>query len=143
LLPAFRQMNPDSVIDLQLADLARVTSPVCLLHGSEDEFFPLRSRSKWQQPFPNAELQLIEGQSHSLNLSSAVAGCGVYGTIFGEADHKRSGSLVAGTTWRTGQSMKTVKPVILAPSILTADFGHLAEQVAAAEQGGRVGSIWM
>ncbi|MCX6039938.1 MAG: ribulose-phosphate 3-epimerase [Caldilinea sp.] len=32
--------------------------------------------------------------------------------------------------------MKTVKPVILAPSILTADFGHLAEQVAAAEQGG-------
>lgn len=32
--------------------------------------------------------------------------------------------------------MKAVKPVILAPSILTADFGHLAEQVAAAEQGG-------
>ena len=32
--------------------------------------------------------------------------------------------------------MKTVTPVILAPSILTADFGHLAEQVAAAEQGG-------
>lgn len=32
--------------------------------------------------------------------------------------------------------MKTIKPMKLAPSILTADFGHLAEQIAAAEQGG-------
>lgn len=32
--------------------------------------------------------------------------------------------------------MKTRKPVKLAPSILTADFGHLADQIAAAERGG-------
>jgi len=32
--------------------------------------------------------------------------------------------------------MKTRKPVKLAPSILTADFGHLAAQIAAAETGG-------
>jgi len=32
--------------------------------------------------------------------------------------------------------MKTRKPIKLAPSILTADFGHLAEQIAAAERGG-------
>lgn len=32
--------------------------------------------------------------------------------------------------------MKTRKPVKLAPSILTADFGHLAEQIAAADRGG-------
>ncbi|MFZ4848894.1 MAG: alpha/beta fold hydrolase [Caldilinea sp.] len=66
LLPAFRQMNPDAVIDLQLADLARVTSPVCLLHGSEDEFFPPAIPLQMAAAFPNAELQLIEGQSHSL-----------------------------------------------------------------------------
>ena len=29
-----------------------------------------------------------------------------------------------------------IKPVKLAPSILTADFGHLADQIAAAEAGG-------
>lgn len=32
--------------------------------------------------------------------------------------------------------MKTRKPVKLAPSILTADFGHLAAQIAAADRGG-------
>lgn len=32
--------------------------------------------------------------------------------------------------------MKIPKPIKLAPSILTADFGHLAEQIAAAEVGG-------
>lgn len=32
--------------------------------------------------------------------------------------------------------MRTTKPVKLAPSILTADFGYLAEQIAAADQGG-------
>lgn len=32
--------------------------------------------------------------------------------------------------------MRTRKPVKLAPSILTADFGHLAEQIAAADRGG-------
>lgn len=32
--------------------------------------------------------------------------------------------------------MKIPKPIKLAPSILTADFGHLAEQIAAAEAGG-------
>ena len=32
--------------------------------------------------------------------------------------------------------MKTKKIVKLAPSILTADFGHLAEQIAAADRGG-------
>ena len=66
LLPAFRQMNIDSVIDLQLADLARVTSPVCLLHGCEDEFFPPAIPLQMAEAFPNAELHLIEGQSHSL-----------------------------------------------------------------------------
>lgn len=32
--------------------------------------------------------------------------------------------------------MRTTKPIRLAPSILTADFGHLADQIAAAEAGG-------
>ncbi len=32
--------------------------------------------------------------------------------------------------------MKTRRPVKLAPSILTADFGHLADQIAAADRGG-------
>jgi ribulose-phosphate 3-epimerase len=32
--------------------------------------------------------------------------------------------------------MKIPKPIKLAPSILTADFGHLADQIAAAEAGG-------
>lgn len=32
--------------------------------------------------------------------------------------------------------MKLPKPVILAPSILTADFGHLADQIVAAQAGG-------
>jgi ribulose-phosphate 3-epimerase len=33
-------------------------------------------------------------------------------------------------------NMKINKPIKLAPSILTADFGHLADQIAAADQGG-------
>jgi ribulose-phosphate 3-epimerase len=32
--------------------------------------------------------------------------------------------------------MRTRRPIKLAPSILTADFGHLAEQIAAADRGG-------
>lgn len=66
LLPAFRALNGDSAIDLQLDDLRRWALPVCIIHGQEDEFFPPFIVEAMAQALPHAELHLVAEQSHAL-----------------------------------------------------------------------------
>jgi 3-oxoadipate enol-lactonase len=66
VLAGFRRLRPETAIDLHLDDLARVTLPVCLIHGAEDEFFPVAIPQAMTAALPAAELHIIPGQSHSL-----------------------------------------------------------------------------
>jgi 3-oxoadipate enol-lactonase/4-carboxymuconolactone decarboxylase len=66
LLPAYNQLTPAQTIDLQLSDLALWTMPVCIIHGSEDEFFPQTIAENMAQAIPNSELHLIPDQPHAL-----------------------------------------------------------------------------
>lgn len=66
VLAGFRRLRPETAIDLQLDDLARFTLPVCLIHGAEDEFFPVMIPQAMAAALPNAELHIVPGQSHSL-----------------------------------------------------------------------------
>lgn len=66
VLAGFRRLRPETAIDLQLDDLTRFTLPVCLIHGAEDEFFPVIVPQEMAAALPNAELHIVPGQSHSL-----------------------------------------------------------------------------
>lgn len=68
LLPAYRRLTPQQTIDLQLSDLAKWTLPVCIIHGSEDEFFPTTIVEAMAQAIPNAELHIVADQPHALIL---------------------------------------------------------------------------
>ena len=41
LLPAFRALTPETTLDLPVTALHEWRLPVCLIHGAEDEIFPL------------------------------------------------------------------------------------------------------
>jgi 3-oxoadipate enol-lactonase len=66
LLPAFRQLTPETAIDLALDDLRNWAFPVCLIQGEEDEFFPPFLVEGMAQALPMAELHLIPEQTHAL-----------------------------------------------------------------------------
>ncbi|MEZ4636456.1 MAG: alpha/beta hydrolase [Caldilineaceae bacterium] len=66
LLPAFRKLTPAQTIDLTLDDLRSWTMPVCIIHGSEDEFFPEKIVADMASAIPHAERHMIEGQPHAL-----------------------------------------------------------------------------
>ena len=66
VLTGFRRLRPETAIDLKLSDLARFTMPVCLIHGAEDEFFPVAIPQAMTSVLPTAELHLIPQQTHSL-----------------------------------------------------------------------------
>lgn len=66
LLPGFRDLRPETTIDLPLTALAGWTLPVSLIHGERDEFFPIGIAEEMAAILPNAELHPVPEQSHSL-----------------------------------------------------------------------------
>ena len=66
LLNRFQRLQPEWVIDLPLDALRDWTLPVCLVHGSEDEFFPLDIVKQMAETLPDAELSVISEQGHGL-----------------------------------------------------------------------------
>lgn len=66
LLPGFRKLTPDTSIDLELSSLAAMTMPACVIHGDEDEIFPVKLARQLAEGLPNCELHLVPGQSHAL-----------------------------------------------------------------------------
>jgi pimeloyl-ACP methyl ester carboxylesterase len=66
LLAKFRQLDPATTIDLSLDRMRTWHFPVCLIHGTEDEFFPATIATQMAAALPNAELQLVADQPHAL-----------------------------------------------------------------------------
>lgn len=66
LLNRFQRLQPEWVIDLPLESLADWQLPVCLIHGADDEFFPVSIVQAMAQILPHAELTVVPGQSHGL-----------------------------------------------------------------------------
>lgn len=66
LLPGFRRLTGETSIDLPLAHLAQWETPVCLIHGAKDEFFPPSIPQRMAETLPHGELHLIPRQSHAL-----------------------------------------------------------------------------
>lgn len=66
ILPAFRRLEPALAIDLPLNALETLQMPVCLIHGSEDEFFPKKLVEEMASAIPQSQLHLIPGQPHAL-----------------------------------------------------------------------------
>lgn len=66
MLPAFRQLDLAAGIDLPLSTLATWEMPVCIIHGAEDEFFPVRIAEQMRNTLPHATLQIVAEQPHAL-----------------------------------------------------------------------------
>ena len=66
LLPGFRRLTGETAIDLPLAALRHFQLPLCIIHGAEDEFFPIAIPQRMAATAPNAELHLIPKQTHAL-----------------------------------------------------------------------------
>ncbi|MCB0061497.1 MAG: alpha/beta hydrolase [Caldilineaceae bacterium] len=66
IVAAYREMTPATTIDLPLSALAAWSMPVCIIHGTEDEFFPVTVAEQMANTIPNAELHMVPDQSHAL-----------------------------------------------------------------------------
>jgi len=66
LLAEYRQLDPDTTINLPLDRMRTWQLPVCLIHGTEDEFFPPAIITQMAETLPNAELHLVADQPHAL-----------------------------------------------------------------------------
>jgi len=66
LLAGFRRLRPETAIDLPLTALQRFAMPVCIIHGAEDEFFPVAIPEDMTAALPDAELHIIPRQTHGL-----------------------------------------------------------------------------
>jgi pimeloyl-ACP methyl ester carboxylesterase len=66
LLPAFRRLTPETAIDLPPDALAEITTPACVIHGAEDEIFPVALAEQLAAGLPNSELHIVPGQTHAL-----------------------------------------------------------------------------
>jgi 3-oxoadipate enol-lactonase len=66
LLPGYRALNPQRSIDLSLETLEEWELPVCIIHGEEDEIFPVAVAEQMHSVLPNSELHIIPRQFHSL-----------------------------------------------------------------------------
>lgn len=66
LLPGYRALTPARSVDLPLDSLAQWELPVCIIHGEEDEIFPVALAEQMHATLPNSELHVIPGQAHSL-----------------------------------------------------------------------------
>ena len=125
LLPGFWRLDGRSAIDLDLSSLRSWRLPVCIIHGDQDEIFPAGIAKRMSAALPAAELHLIAGQTHALIFRQPWKVSKIIARFSAEPDADES-----------DKTMNVQRPVKLAPSILTADFGELAAQVEAAEAGG-------
>lgn len=66
LLPGYRALTPVTTIDLPLQSLATWEQPACIIHGEEDEIFPVAVAEQMHATLPQSELHIIPRQSHSL-----------------------------------------------------------------------------
>lgn len=66
LLPGFRALEPATSIDLPLDALRAFAMPVLLIHGEQDEFFPVGIPRSMADVLPDAELHVVAKQSHAL-----------------------------------------------------------------------------
>jgi len=66
LLAKFRQLDRDTTIALPLDNIRAWQLPVCLIHGTEDEFFLPAIATRMAEALPNAELHLVADQPHAL-----------------------------------------------------------------------------
>lgn len=66
LLPGYRALTPKDSVDFTLETLATWEVPVCIIHGDEDEIFPVAIAEQMHQALPNSELHILPHQSHSL-----------------------------------------------------------------------------
>lgn len=62
LLPGYRALGPKTSIDLSLERLATWVLPVCIIHGEEDEIFPVSLAEQMHATLPNSELHIIPHQ---------------------------------------------------------------------------------
>lgn len=66
MLAAYREMTPATTIDLPLTAFAQWTMPVCLIHGAEDEFFPVNVVQQMADTIRDAQLHVVPDQAHAL-----------------------------------------------------------------------------
>lgn len=66
LLPGFRHLTGATAIDLPVSALAEFSMPVCIIHGERDEFFPAFIPERMAAAAPDAELHLVQQQTHAL-----------------------------------------------------------------------------
>lgn len=66
LLAAFRRQTPEAAIDLPLSGFHTWLMPVCLIHGTNDEFFPPVIVERMATALPQAQLHLVADQPHAL-----------------------------------------------------------------------------
>lgn len=66
LLPGFRNLTPATTVDLTVADMEQMPTPICVIQGDEDEFFPPRIVEQMAEAYPDCEVHLIAGQTHAL-----------------------------------------------------------------------------
>lgn len=78
----FRRMFGYSVYDVQpVKQIAKASKPVLIIHGSEDQFVPVRMANELYEACPcEKELLIVEGAKHAL---SAVVGTERYCAIVG------------------------------------------------------------
>ena len=66
LLNGFRRLRLEDVIDLPLGALHEWTLPVCLIHGEDDEIFPVEIAKAMTAALPDVELHIAPDQTHAL-----------------------------------------------------------------------------
>jgi pimeloyl-ACP methyl ester carboxylesterase len=66
LLSGFRRLTPRTAIDLPLEALSAWSMPACIIHGAEDEFFPVDVPRRMARALASAELNIVSKQSHAL-----------------------------------------------------------------------------
>jgi pimeloyl-ACP methyl ester carboxylesterase len=66
LLPGYRGLTPQRSIDFPLQTLSTWELPVCIIHGDEDEIFPVQIAEQMHAALPDSELHILPRQSHSL-----------------------------------------------------------------------------
>lgn len=66
ILPSYRAMTVADALDLSLETLRDWHMAACIIHGEDDEFFPVRIAEEMAAALPNARLHIVPGESHAL-----------------------------------------------------------------------------
>lgn len=72
LLPGYRELDKYTGLDLSLDALKTWALPACIIHGENDEFFPLYIPQSMADAIPNAQLHIIPEQTHSLIFRKSI-----------------------------------------------------------------------